>query len=307
MTRYRCSVVEDSQVMRQLLVFALQRVRELDVTEADDGSRRRRASWRQPFRPHHHRHQHAHHGWSQAGEADRVDETHTMRFQSSWSRLKGSQRGPRARSGAGANAYITKPIEGPQVVAKVERAASDVTSPFPLGASLKGSSPHLGREPTARVSQAREAAARGLLREGLGRARSRLAARGRLARCRGGLASPCARVQGYGRPRGHAQRQGHEAGGGGTRRRGTRGGGLFRALRAHALGAVSFYLGDPGDEHRAHRRRRDLRAPRHLRSPSAMALAVRHPVVDSARHLAGVTHVAGSARGSATSQRLKLL
>ena len=37
MARFRCLVVEDSQVMRQLLVFALQRVRELEVTEADDG------------------------------------------------------------------------------------------------------------------------------------------------------------------------------------------------------------------------------------------------------------------------------
>ena len=37
MAQYRCLVVEDSPMMRQLLVFALQRVREIEVTEADDG------------------------------------------------------------------------------------------------------------------------------------------------------------------------------------------------------------------------------------------------------------------------------
>src|SRR6476619_2365757 len=37
MAQYRCLVVEDSPMMRQLLVFALQRVREVEVTEADDG------------------------------------------------------------------------------------------------------------------------------------------------------------------------------------------------------------------------------------------------------------------------------
>ena len=37
MAQYRCLVVEDSPMMRQLLVFALQRVREVEVVEADDG------------------------------------------------------------------------------------------------------------------------------------------------------------------------------------------------------------------------------------------------------------------------------
>ena len=37
MARYRCLVVEDSPMMRQLLVFALARVKNLRVTEADDG------------------------------------------------------------------------------------------------------------------------------------------------------------------------------------------------------------------------------------------------------------------------------
>ena len=34
---YNCLVVEDSPMMRQLLVFALSRVKNLKVTEADDG------------------------------------------------------------------------------------------------------------------------------------------------------------------------------------------------------------------------------------------------------------------------------
>ena len=34
---YSCLVVEDSPMMRQLLVFALSRVKNLKVTEADDG------------------------------------------------------------------------------------------------------------------------------------------------------------------------------------------------------------------------------------------------------------------------------
>jgi len=37
MSRFRCLVVEDSPMMRQLIVFALNRVRELEITEADDG------------------------------------------------------------------------------------------------------------------------------------------------------------------------------------------------------------------------------------------------------------------------------
>src|SRR5688572_13627232 len=37
MAQFRCLVVEDSPMMRQLIVFALNRVRELEVIEADDG------------------------------------------------------------------------------------------------------------------------------------------------------------------------------------------------------------------------------------------------------------------------------
>ncbi len=37
MSDYSCLIVEDSPMMRQLLVFALARVKNLRVTEADDG------------------------------------------------------------------------------------------------------------------------------------------------------------------------------------------------------------------------------------------------------------------------------
>ena len=37
MAEYSCLIVEDSPMMRQLLVFALARIKSLRVTEADDG------------------------------------------------------------------------------------------------------------------------------------------------------------------------------------------------------------------------------------------------------------------------------
>jgi two-component system chemotaxis response regulator CheY len=37
MTEYACLVVEDSPMMRQLIVFALARIKTIKVTEADDG------------------------------------------------------------------------------------------------------------------------------------------------------------------------------------------------------------------------------------------------------------------------------
>ena len=39
MADYSCLVVEDSPMMRQLLVFALARIKQLRVTEAEDGYR----------------------------------------------------------------------------------------------------------------------------------------------------------------------------------------------------------------------------------------------------------------------------
>ncbi|MDB4987249.1 MAG: Chemotaxis regulator - transmits chemoreceptor signals to flagelllar motor component CheY [Myxococcaceae bacterium] len=119
MARYRCLVVEDSQVMRQLLVFALQRVRELDVTEADDGvdALRKLAGNRfdiiitdinMPI-------------------MDGLKLVKRIRSDESYKDVpiivvttEGSQEDRSRALALGANAYITKPIQGPQVVAKVK-------------------------------------------------------------------------------------------------------------------------------------------------------------------------------------------
>jgi len=37
MAKFRCLIVEDSPTMRQLIVFALKRIPELDIVEASDG------------------------------------------------------------------------------------------------------------------------------------------------------------------------------------------------------------------------------------------------------------------------------
>jgi two-component system, chemotaxis family, chemotaxis protein CheY len=118
MSRYRCLVVEDSQVMRQLLVFALQRVRELEVTEADDGvdALRKMAGGRfdliitdinMPI-------------------MDGLKLIKRIRSDESYAGVpiivvttEGSQEDRSRALALGANAYITKPIQGPQVVAKV--------------------------------------------------------------------------------------------------------------------------------------------------------------------------------------------
>jgi two-component system chemotaxis response regulator CheY len=119
MTRYRCLVVEDSQVMRQLLVFALQRVRELEVTEADDGVDALRKLSGNRF--------------------DLIITDINMPIMDGLKLVKrirsddtykdvpiivvtteGSQEDRTRALALGANAYITKPIQGPQVVAKVK-------------------------------------------------------------------------------------------------------------------------------------------------------------------------------------------
>jgi two-component system chemotaxis response regulator CheY len=119
MARYRCLVVEDSQVMRQLLVFALQRVRELEVTEADDGvDALRKLSGNRydiiitdinmPI-------------------MDGLKLIKRIRSDDSYKDVpiivvttEGSQEDRSRALALGANAYITKPIQGPQVVAKVK-------------------------------------------------------------------------------------------------------------------------------------------------------------------------------------------
>ena len=119
MAEYSCLIVEDSPMMRQLLVFALARVKNLRVTEADDGvdGLRKLASSRfdiiitdinMPI----------------------MDGLKLVRRVRSDEALKaipiviitteGSQEDRQRALQLGANAYITKPIQAPQVIAKVK-------------------------------------------------------------------------------------------------------------------------------------------------------------------------------------------
>lgn len=119
MSRFRCLVVEDSQVMRQLLVFALTRVRDLEVVEAGDGVDALRKL--------------------QVGRFDIIITDINMPIMDGLKLIKrvrsdesyqtvpiivvtteGSQEDRSRALALGANAYITKPIQGPQVVAKVK-------------------------------------------------------------------------------------------------------------------------------------------------------------------------------------------
>ncbi len=116
---FHCLVVEDSPMMRQLLVFALSRVKQLKVTEADDGvdGLRKLA----------------------AGKFDIILTDINMPIMDGLKLVKRVRTDPvhkdvpivvittesaeedrqRALS-LGANAYITKPIQAPQVIAKVK-------------------------------------------------------------------------------------------------------------------------------------------------------------------------------------------
>lgn len=119
MAQYRCLVVEDSPMMRQLLVFALQRVREVEVTEADDGVDGLRKLAGQRF--------------------DLVITDINMPIMDGLKLVKrvrsdpvhkdtpiviitteGSQEDRQRALQLGANAYITKPIQAPQVIATVK-------------------------------------------------------------------------------------------------------------------------------------------------------------------------------------------
>jgi two-component system chemotaxis response regulator CheY len=116
---YSCLVVEDSPMMRQLLVFALSRVKHLRVTEADDGvdGLRKLA----------------------AGKFDIILTDINMPIMDGLKLVKrvrsdathkdtpiivitteGSQEDRQRAMHLGANAYITKPIQAPQVIAKVK-------------------------------------------------------------------------------------------------------------------------------------------------------------------------------------------
>ena len=115
---YSCLVVEDSPMMRQLLVFALARVKNLRVTEADDGvdGLRKLASGRydiiltdinMPIM----------YGLKLVGRV-RSDPTHKD-VPIIIITTESAQEDRRRALELGANADITKPIQAPQVSAKV--------------------------------------------------------------------------------------------------------------------------------------------------------------------------------------------
>jgi two-component system, chemotaxis family, chemotaxis protein CheY len=116
--KYSCLVVEDSPMMRQLLVLALSRLKSLQVTEADDGvdGLRKLAT----------------------GKFDIILTDINMPIMDGLKLVKrvrsdpahkdvpiiiitteGSTEDRERALQLGANAYITKPIQAPQVIAKV--------------------------------------------------------------------------------------------------------------------------------------------------------------------------------------------
>jgi two-component system, chemotaxis family, chemotaxis protein CheY len=111
-------VVEDSPTMRQLIVFALKRVRDLEVVEADDGvdALKKLASSRfdiiltdinMPIMD-----------GLKLVKRVRTDEVHKTVPVIIITTEGGEEDRQRALA-LGANAYITKPIQAPQVIAKV--------------------------------------------------------------------------------------------------------------------------------------------------------------------------------------------
>src|SRR5688572_27134005 len=96
MADFSCLVVEDSPMMRQLLVFALARIKRISVTEAEDGV-----------------------DALQLVKRIRSDETHKD-VPIIIITTEGSTEDRQRAMALGANAYITKPIQAPQVIAKVK-------------------------------------------------------------------------------------------------------------------------------------------------------------------------------------------
>jgi two-component system, chemotaxis family, chemotaxis protein CheY len=119
MADYSCLIVEDSPMMRQLLVFAMARVRNLRVTEADDGvdALRKLATARfdlivtdinMPIMD----------GLKLIRRV-RTDENHKT-TPIIVITTEGAEEDRHRALQLGANAYITKPIQAPQVIAKVK-------------------------------------------------------------------------------------------------------------------------------------------------------------------------------------------
>lgn len=119
MAEYSCLIVEDSPMMRQLLVFALARIKSLRVTEADDGvdALRKLAASRfdiiitdinMPIMD-----------GLKLVKRIRSDQVHKD-TPIVIITTEGSQEDRQRAIQLGANAYITKPIQAPQVIAKVK-------------------------------------------------------------------------------------------------------------------------------------------------------------------------------------------
>jgi two-component system chemotaxis response regulator CheY len=116
---YTCLVVEDSPMMRQLLVLALSRLKNLKVTEADDGvdGLRKLAGGKfdiiitdinMPIMD-----------GLKLVKRVRSDPTHRL-VPIIIITTEGSSEDRSRALQLGANAYITKPIQAPQVIAKVK-------------------------------------------------------------------------------------------------------------------------------------------------------------------------------------------
>jgi two-component system chemotaxis response regulator CheY len=116
---HSCLIVEDSPMMRQLLVFALARIKNLRVTEADDGidGMRKLANAKydliitdinMPIMD-----------GLKLVKRVRSDPTHKD-TPIIIITTEGSQEDRQRALALGANAYITKPIQAPQVIAKVK-------------------------------------------------------------------------------------------------------------------------------------------------------------------------------------------
>ncbi|NCQ59654.1 MAG: response regulator [Myxococcales bacterium] len=120
MAEHSCLVVEDSPMMRQLLVFALARIKHLSVTEAEDGvdGLRKLAERRfdliitdinMPIMD----------GLKLVSRI-RSDEVHKD-VPIIIITTEGSAEDRQRAMALGANAYITKPIQAPQVIAQVKQ------------------------------------------------------------------------------------------------------------------------------------------------------------------------------------------
>ena len=120
MAEYTCLIVEDSPMMRQLLVFALSRLKNLSVMEADDGvdALKKLA----------------------AGKFDIIIADINMPIMDGLKLVKrirsdavhkdvpimivtteGAEEDRQRALSLGANSYITKPIQAPQVIAEVKK------------------------------------------------------------------------------------------------------------------------------------------------------------------------------------------